>query len=51
MQEKRATNVIWRRPAWVDGRALSYNAADIMDRLLFLHLERNSMDREGFYVM
>ena len=50
MQEKRAATFIWHRQSWTRGRTPSYNAAASMDCLLFLHLERNSMDWKGFFV-
>jgi len=47
-QEKRAATFIWHRQPRLGARALSNNAADSVDGLLFLHLERNSMDWKGY---
>jgi len=50
-QEKRAATFTWHRQSWPHTRTLSHHAADSMDRLLFLRLERNSMDWKGFRVV
>ena len=47
VQEKRAANLIRYWQSWPGSWTPSNNAADSVDCLLFLHLERNSMDWQG----